>query len=134
MIHLSGSDHAFPWDAFDSEELYATPHRIELAPTQRRSVRVLQAGATILRVEIVDPEPHWRPKVAVPSHGNPLGLAVGDVAIALGNEVERQFAITRVLRAEPAASTTSVTRGEPVRSRPARPGLHRGSPGSSAPA
>ena len=53
--------------------------------------------------------------MSVPSRGNPLGLAVGDVAIALGNEVERQFAITRVLRSELAASTTTVTRGEPVR-------------------
>jgi hypothetical protein len=115
VIHLFGSDHAFPWDAFDRGEIYATPHRIELAAAQRRCVRVLQAGATILRVEIVDPEPHWRPTTSVPSHGNPLGLAVGDLAIAIGNEVERQFAITRVLRSEPAASTTTVTRGEPVR-------------------
>jgi hypothetical protein len=115
VIHLSGSDHAFPWDAFDNEEIYATPIRIELAASQRRRVRVLQAGATILRVEIVDPEPHWRPTASVPSHGNPLGLAVGDLALAIGNEVERQFAITRVLRSEAAASATTVTRGEPVR-------------------
>lgn len=33
----------------------------------------------------------------------------------LGNEIERQFAITRVLRSEPATNTTTVTRGEPVR-------------------
>jgi hypothetical protein len=115
VIHLLGSDHAFPWDAFDRAEVYATPYTIELAAAQRRRVRVLQAGATILRVEIVDPEPHWRPTATVASHGNPLGLGVGDLAIAIGNEVKREFAITQVLRSELAASTTSVTRGEPVR-------------------
>ena len=49
------------------------------------------------------------------SNCGPVGLAVGDLAIAIGNELERQFAITRVLHSELAASTTTVTRGEPVR-------------------
>jgi|GEM_PF-5823159 len=114
VIHLFGSDHAFPWGAFDRAELYATPFVIELAPSVQRRVRVLQAGATMLRVEILEPEPQWRPTATVPSHGNPLSLAAGDLALAVGNEVKGQFAIAHVLRGEAATSLTSATRGEPV--------------------
>lgn len=74
---------------FDSPraELYATPLVVELAPSVHRRVRVLQAGATMLRVEILEPEPGWRRTATLASHGNPLGLAAGDVALAVGNEV-----------------------------------------------
>ena len=115
VIHLFGSDHAFPWDAFDRAELCATPFVIELAPSVQRRVRVLQAGATMLRVEILEPEPEWRPTATLPSHGNPLGLAAGDLALAVGNEVRGQFAIAQVLRTELATKVMSAARGEPVR-------------------
>ena len=124
VIRLFGSDHAFPWDAFDGAELYATPYVIQLAASVQRRARVLLAGATISRLEILEPEPHWRNTVTVPSRGNPLGLAAGELVLAVGNEVEGQFAIAEVQRGELATSVTSVTRSEPMlvgRSKARRP-------------
>jgi hypothetical protein len=113
VIHLFGKDHAFSWDSFDQAEIKATPLAIELAPSLRRRVRVLLAGATILRVEILEPEPNWQRTATVASHGNPLGFAVGDEALAVGNEIKGEFAIAHLGREELGTSPTSA-RGDPV--------------------
>jgi len=115
VIHLSGRDHAFPWDAFDRAEIFATPLVVELSPLVRRPVRVSLAGKTILRVEILEPEPGWTAAATLASNGNPLGLAPGDEVFAVGNVIDGRFEITRVFREDPGPIPTSLTRGEPAR-------------------
>ena len=89
VLEREGTTILIPWEAFDGAgALDVTPIEIALAPPALHRARVLQAGATIIRVEIAEPPPHWRRKtMTIGSGGNPLGLRVGDEIFAEGHEV-----------------------------------------------
>jgi hypothetical protein len=103
-----------PWSAFEKEgELVADRLEIALASRGHRA-KVLIAGTTILRIEILEPSPTWsRTTMTVPSQGNPLGLRVGEEVIAEGPEVAGELTVTAVRRADEAGTSGDrVVRGE----------------------
>ena len=126
VLHFVDGELALPWEAFELAEIRATPYEVVLAPSVARQVRILRVGASSVRVELVKPEPRWRRTATVASHGNPLGLAPGDVVFAHGNEIhardfdesggsyDSRFAIEHLTRSDQSPSGLSVQIGEPI--------------------
>jgi hypothetical protein len=72
-----------PWESFDRPgSVNAQSIEVAFRAPLQFPAKLLLAGPTMFRVEITgDLDPRWRRTATLPSHGNPLGLRVGDPVI-----------------------------------------------------